>query len=203
MPRAGASTLVDAVLGEVDGQVVTASDIALARALGLFGFQPSTAPITASDLERLVAARLVVREARRIGVGGGPAEIDEAWRAAAGRTGGAAALEAWLDAAGVEPGWARATVAADLQWRRFIDARFRAFVFVPEHEVRAALGPGDHGPDERARMRAALHEREVQRRLAAWIADSQDRVHVRLTPGESVPCPLPMPATGNERRPPR
>ena len=190
-PRPAASTLVDAVLGEVDGHVVTASDIALARALGLFGFQPSTAPITASDLERLVAARIVVREARQIGVGGSPAEIDEAWRAAAERAG-----HAWLDATGVEPEWARATVAADVQWHRFIDARFRAFVFVSEPEVRAALGPGDHGPDERARMRAMLGEREVQRRLSAWIAESEERLRVRrlLAPGDSVPCPMPMPA---------
>ena len=41
-----AAPLVDALIGVVDGKTVSASDVALARALGVFGFAPSTAPIS-------------------------------------------------------------------------------------------------------------------------------------------------------------
>jgi hypothetical protein len=189
------TTLVDAVLAEVEGQVVAASDVALARALSLFGLLPSAEPIGYGDVERLVAGRLVVNEARRLGIGGTEPEVQESWDAAARRVGGQAGLDRWLEQAGVDRAWARSMVVADLEWRRFTDLRFRAFVFVPVDDVLAELGPGDHPPEARARARAALETREVERRLAEWRAETEQRVAVRrlLAPEDSVACPLPMP----------
>jgi len=191
---ASGTTLVDAVLAEVEGQVITASDAALARALSLFGLSPSSEAIGYDDAERLITARLVVNEARRLGIGGTEDEVEQAWEAAARRVGGEAVLDGWLEQAGVGRAWARAMVAADFDWRRFIDLRFRAFVFVPVDDVLAELGPGDHSPAARARVRAALEEREVERRLGEWRAETERRVTVRrlLGPGDSVACPLPM-----------
>jgi hypothetical protein len=190
--------LVDAVLADVEGQVVAASDVAMARALGLFGLSPSAEPIGSDDVERLVAAWLVVNEARRLGIGGSEAELEQAWSATARRLGGEAALNGWVELAGVERAWARAQVAADLARQRFVDLRFRAFVFVPADDVTAELGPGDHAPAARARARARLEEREVERRLSEWVTESERRVTVRrlLAPGEQVACPLPMPVRG-------
>lgn len=189
------ATLVDAVLAEVEGQVVAASDVALARALSLFGSSPSAEPIGYGDVERLVAGRLVVNEARRLGIGGTEPEVQESWDAAARRAGGQAGLDRWLEQAGVDRAWARSMIVADLEWRRFTDLRFRAFVFVPVDDVLAELGPGDHPPEARARARAALETREVERRLAEWRAETERRVAVRrlLAPEGSVACPLPMP----------
>ncbi|MGH7277299.1 MAG: hypothetical protein ACREJG_01275, partial [Candidatus Rokuibacteriota bacterium] len=85
---AGAADFVDAVLGEAEARIVTAGDIALARALGLFGFTPSPAAITGGDVERLLHAWLVVVEARRLGIGGSPDALDAAWPAAAARLSG-------------------------------------------------------------------------------------------------------------------
>lgn len=188
--------LVDAVLADAAGHTVTASEVALARALAVFGLAPSAAPIEADDVERVVGARLEVVEAERLGIGPSAAERDHAWAELADRLGGAAALAAWLARAAVEPEWARRLVEAELARQQFVDLRFRAFVFVTEADVTAALGPGDHPPAERERRRAALREAETDRRRAEWLREARGRlpVWIRLGPGESVPCPLPMPA---------
>jgi hypothetical protein len=183
------------VLGEVAGEPVTASDVALARALSVFGFAPSAAAIGVEDVSRVAAARLEVAEARLLGVQPSAAEREQAWAEAAAQVGGPETLAAWLERAAVEPAWARRLVDDNLARRQFVELRFRAFVFVTEDEVTAALGPGDHSPAERERQREALREAETQRRRAAWLDETHARVgvRVRLAPGETVPCPLPMP----------
>lgn len=194
----GPGGFVDAVLAEADRRLVTASDVALARALGLFGLQPSAAPIGAPDLERTIGARLVLAEAERLDIGPPPEAVEQAWQAVTARLGGAAALTAWLARAGVEPDFARAAVADEARRRHFVDLRFRAFVFVPERDVTQALGPGPHDAEARARAREALVAREVERRLAEWLREAEGRLAVRrlLAPGRTVPCPLPMPGAG-------
>jgi hypothetical protein len=192
-----AADLVDAVLAEVEHEVVTASDVAVARALGLFGLAPSAAPIVAADVDRLVDARLLLREADRLQMSGeAAAEVEAAWTAATTRAGGPASVVEWLARTGIDAAWARRFVADDLAWRAFADARFRAFVFVTEQDVTDALGPGVHDDDARERQREALRSRETERRLAQWLREARTRTAVRLvlTPGATVPCPLPMPA---------
>jgi hypothetical protein len=180
----------------VAGQTVTASDVGLARALGVFGLAPSAAPIGTRDLEALIGARLEVAEAERVDVGVTPEEGERAWQATAARLGGAEALAAWLARAAVEPAWARRMVEQDVVRQRFVDLRFRSFVFVTEAEVLASLGPGEHPAAERERGRQRLREAETERRRAEWHEETRARVPVRLLlgPGQTVPCPLPMPA---------
>lgn len=195
---AGADRFLDAVLGGVEGQAITASDVALARALGLFGLSPSAAPITVSDLERFVGIRMVLVEAQRLDIAPDEGEVEQAWRAAAARLGGDAALGAWLARAGVERAWARAAVADDARWRRFVRLRFRVFVFVPESDVLAALGAGRHDAAARARMRDVLETRETDRRLGQWLREAARRAVAQraLRAGAALPCPLPMPMAG-------
>lgn len=195
---AAGTRLVDAVLADVEGQPITASDVAVARALGLFGASPSSAPIGYEDVERLITGQLVVNEARRLGIGGSDDEVQQAWDEAVRRAGGRAALESWLEQTGVGSAWARRLVAAHVDRQRFLDLRFRAFIFVPIDDVLAELGPGDHPPDARARVRAELQARELERRLGEWRTETERRITVRrlLDRGDYVACPLPMPPRG-------
>jgi hypothetical protein len=194
-PDASAA-VVDAVLGEVNDSVITLSDIALARALGLFGIDPSDAPVRRPDVERMVDARLVEREATRLEIGGLAAAV-EAWQAVGARVGGMAALEGWLDAAGVDPDWARHFVEADVRWRRFIDVRFRAFLFVADTDVSAALGTAAATPEDRERTRQRLIDEATQRDLSRWLEDARSRARIRVT--DAVNAILPLPFTGPGR----
>jgi hypothetical protein len=191
---------LDAVVADVDGAVLTASDIALARALSLFGFAPSVEAIRPADVERLVDARLAVREAIRLRVPIAPEEEGEAWRDAATRVGGAGALARWLEEAAVDPAWAREAVRWDLVWRRFGEVRFQALAFVTEGEISDALGPGAHGPADRDRMRARLVREAALRELSAWLVEtrSQARVVRPPLPPAGLPMPFPMPGSGKE-----
>ena len=117
---------LDRVVAEVDGALVTASDVAIARALGLFELNPSPRAIEATDVERYVDGRLLTREATRLGLETTADERAEAWAAAAGRAGGQAVLAAWLRTGDVDPAWARRLVDEDLIRRRFIALRFRS-----------------------------------------------------------------------------
>lgn len=190
-----AQRLVDAVLAEVDGTVVTASDVALARALGLAGLAPSAAPLGPEEVERLVDARLVLLEAGRLALAVEPEAVDGAWAAATARIGGPGRLAAWLARAGVTEAWARRAVAEEALVARFVDYRFRAFVLVTEEDVDAALGPGAARDQARVETRERLLAAETGRRLAAWLEETRPRARIRrlLAGGARVPCPLPMP----------
>jgi hypothetical protein len=192
----GAADFVDAVVGEAEGRVATASDLGLARTLGLFGFTAADAVLTPADVDRLLDAWLVVAEAQRLGIGGGPDEVEAAWAAVAQRLGGDAALDMWLERVAVERGRARAMVGDHSRWERFIDVRFRQFAFVLPDQVAAALGAGLHSPEDEARARERLQSEETERRLAAWIAERRQRAHVQrvLYDDRTLPNPIPMPA---------
>jgi hypothetical protein len=117
MPSASAgATVVDAVVGAVNSTVITASDIALARALGLFGFAPSKEPIRTSDVDRYGAAIVAALEASRLGIGPTLTELDEAWTALEARIGGSDGLRAWLEATTIDVAWARRALEAHLRW---------------------------------------------------------------------------------------
>lgn len=187
---------LDRVVAQVDQTVVTASEVALARALGLFRLTPAPGPLTTPEVDRYIDGRLLVQEAARIGVEVTEADRAEAWAAAEGRAGGDAALAAWLAAADVDPAWARRLVEEDLLRRRFITLRFRALAFVSEADVSAALGPGRHSEAAREATRTRLEEESARRRLAAWLAETRARAAIRRTleEGDQVPNPLPPPA---------
>lgn len=184
-PAPASPVLVDAVVATVGATTVTAGDVALARALGLFGFTPAARPIEAADVERLVQAHLVLDEAERLDIGVDEAEVQTAWRVLADRWGGEAALVDWLTANAVEPAWARRLLHEHLRHDRFVELRFRAFVFVLEEDVTAALGPGEHAPAARERARERLRAEIAERRLAEWREEAAGRVPVQrlLPPG--------------------
>jgi hypothetical protein len=186
-----APVLVDRVLAAVGDSLVTASDVALARGLALFGFQPAATSITAAEVERMIRARLVVDEARRLDLVVEEAEVEAAWRALADRRDGSAALAAWLADNAIEPAWARGRLADHLRHERFLELRFRAFVFVLEEDISAALGPGEHLPAARDRAREQLRAEIVGRRLAEWLQEAARRTRIRrlLPADQEVPLP--------------
>ena len=93
---AGAAPPLDVLLAQVEVRTVAASDIALARALGVLGFAPTTGPIERSDVERFVDVLLMLDEAGRIGLTVDQADVDRGWAALVARVGSEAALERWL-----------------------------------------------------------------------------------------------------------
>jgi hypothetical protein len=200
-PALAAETFLDAVLASVAGKTITVTDVAIGRALSLFGLRPSEAPIGRGEVEQVVDAVLLEREATQLAIGDAPEEVEAAWRAAADRVGGMPALLEWMTQAELDEGWVRRLVETDLRGRRFIDLRFRAFAFVSDADVAAALGPGAHTPELRERTREALHTQAIERAVAEWLADARTRHSIGLsdTAAREVPPPFSMPAQGARR----
>ena len=117
----------------------------------------------------------------------------EAWAAAVQRGGGENALTRWLTIADVEETWARRLVDDDFLMRRFIELRFRALAFIPEADLAAALGPGDHDEGAREAMRERLEAEAADRRLAEWLVDARARAWIspRVVTLGQIPNPLP------------
>jgi hypothetical protein len=114
-------------------------------------------------------------------------------------------LRSWVDQAGLDEEWVRKLVEADLRRQRFVEVRFRAFVFVSEEDVTKAIGPGPHVPEVREKAVNALREEVTARDLAAWLAETRARAAIRTTDAEKaglpLPFPLPAPAGGPETAP--
>jgi hypothetical protein len=190
-----AAAPLDALIAVVDGRTVAASDVALARALGVLGFAPSTAPITQAEIERFADVRLLLDEAGRIGISVEPAETERAWAAVAARAGSNGALDRWLDAQAIDRAWARRLVEQDVVRARFFEARFAAFVFPDEAAVSAALGPGPHDEPAREAARARLARETAERAQAEWLQGARRRasIQILLPPGGSIAPPFPPP----------
>jgi hypothetical protein len=166
---AAGAAFVDAVLAQVGSAIVSASDITLARALGLFGFTPSDAPIDATDVDRYATALAETLEASRLGLGPSPAEIDQAWAALEERRGGATATRAWLDTTAIGVEWARRALEAHLRWRAW--AEF--------HEGFPDEASSPSKPDAAPVTKPQLGTEAKVTRL--------------LGPAQTVPVPFPMP----------
>jgi hypothetical protein len=179
--------LVDRVLSEVGSGPVMLSDVALARALGVLGLEPSDGPITEAELDRYLDAQLAVREAGQLEIQVSAADIDRAWEAAGG-----AVLAARLEAVAVDAAWARRLLEVNLRVDRFIDLRFRDFAFVTDFDVDDALGPGPHDEAERTRTRDRLRADLIARAFADWKKDARERTPVRRAPGVTGPWPAPF-----------
>ena len=190
---------LDRMVADIDGALVTASDVAIARALGLFELNPAPRAIEATDVERYVDGRLLAREATRLGLETTPDERTEAWAAAADRAGGHAILEAWLRTADVDPAWARRLVDEDLIGRRFVEFRFRDLAFVSEAEVTAAMGAGQHGEATREAVRARLEGDVARRQLGEWLVETRARSVIRRLVDERTRVPDPLAGSGERR----
>jgi hypothetical protein len=186
---------VDTLLAQAGARTISASDIALARALGVFGFAPSAAPIERSDIDRYVDALLMLDEAGRIGIEVEPAVVDAAWVAVGIRAGGEAALQRWLEQNAIDRDWARRLVEADIVKTKFLDARFAAFVFPDDDAITRELGSGEHDETAREKARQRLVSRAASEAQATWLADARRRASIRilLPAGSSVAPPFPMP----------
>jgi hypothetical protein len=187
-PAVAEVRFVDAVLAEVGGTLVTVSDLALARALGLSGLLPSAGSIADAEVERYLDAQLLSIEAARLAIEVSAEDVEQAWQAALAR-----APAGWFEEAGIEPEWGRRLVEADLRRRRFVELRFRAFAFVTESDVSAALGPGPHDEETQRRVREQLEAERMAGELETWREEARRRTGVRRLPAGSggVPDPLP------------
>ena len=186
---AGAADLrvVDQVLAEVGSRPVTLSEVALARALGVLGLESSSGPITDAELGKYLDAQLAVREATQLDIEVPAADLDRAWEKAGG-----AALATRLAAVGIDAGWARRLIEADLRVQRFVDLRFRAFAFVTSFDIDEALGPGPHDEATRARTRERLRAEMVARSFDAWREEARQRVPITRVPATPAPWPPPF-----------
>ena len=160
-----AAAPLDAVVGTVNSTTVSASDIALARALSLFGFTPSEEPIRATDVDRYGTALVSALEASRLGIGPTLTELDEAWTELEARMGGSDQLRAWLESTTIDTAWARRALEAHLRWRTWTALNEGLTIQTP--------GAAPETP-------AALESELVTRTL--------------LRPDEAIPVPFAMPA---------
>jgi len=179
------SRVVDAAVASMRGALVTLSDVALARALGLFGLEPSDGPITPAEVTQYVNARLAVREADQLAVKMSAEDVARAWEAAGG-----AALAARLEAVGIDPAWARRLLEDDLQIQRFVELRFEAFAFVTEAEVDEALGPGPRDEATRRAARERLRDERAAKALAEWTDEARGGARIRVLAAGPWPAPF-------------
>jgi hypothetical protein len=183
---------VDTLLAQVDARTISASDIALARALAVFGFLPSSSPIGRGEVDRFVDVLLILAEAAKIGVEAEPAAVDTAWAAVAARAGGEAALTRWLEDKAIDRDWARVMVGEDIVKSKFLDARFAAFIFPDEQTVTRELGAGQHDDDARERVRDRLIRQAAVEAQVKWLDDARRRASIKilLPDGGSVVPPF-------------
>jgi len=185
--QAAEARLVDTVVAEVAARPITLSEVALARALGVLGLEPSTGPITDADVAKYLDAQLAIREATQLSIEVPVADVDRAWEQAGG-----AALATRLARVGIDPAWARRLLEDDLRVDRFVDLRFRAFAFVTDFDVDEALGPGAHDEATRARTRDRLRADMIAKAFTSWQEDARQRIPLRRVPGVTGPWPAPF-----------
>ena len=179
------SRVVDAAVASMRGALVTLSDVALARALGLFGLERSDGPITAAEVTQYVNAQLALREADQLAVKVSAEDVARAWEAAGG-----AALAARLEAVGIDPAWARRLMEDGLQVERFVELRFQAFAFVTEPEVDEVLGPGPRDDATRRAARDRLRDERAAKALGEWTDDARGRARIRVLAAGPWPAPF-------------
>lgn len=192
--RTAPAQVFDTLLAQVDSKTIASSDIALVRALGIFGYEPTSAPIGRADIDRFVDILLILTEAGRIGLSVEPAQADQAWVAIAERAGGEAAFERWLGEHAIDRDWARRFVQDDLLRSKYFDERFAAFVFPEEDAVTRELGPGQHDEIERERARQKLIRAAALKAQAEWLQGARRRASIKiLLPDASMALPFPPP----------
>lgn len=192
---ASATPLHDRLLAVVDTKTVAASDIALARGLGVLGFSPASGPIERADVERFVDVLLILDEAARMGSTADSADAEEAWARMLARVGSEATLQRWLDGHAIDRGWVRRLVEMDVLRLQFFDARFAAIVFVDDEQIDRELGPGQHDETARTHARERLTRATADRLQAEWLEAARRSATIRLLipDGASIPPPFPLP----------
>jgi hypothetical protein len=183
---AASAQVVDTLVAVVDSRTVAASDIALARALGMLGFTVSAEPIGRKDIDRYVDVLLILHESERIGISAEPAETNRAWDALMTRTGGEAVVQRWLDGNAIERDWARHVVELDVQRRKFLAERFAAFVIPSEDDITKALASDQTDEAARERAREALVRAAAEKAQAEWLDGARRRAAIRVLLGDGA-----------------
>ena len=184
-----AARFVDAIVAQVDMNTISASDVGLAKALGLYGLE-KTGPIRPGDIDRFIDARLIVAESLRLEVNPPDELLEKSWNDVVMQRGGMQRFGRWLAEKGVSEDWARQMVRNDARREYFIQLRFVRFVFIPEEDVTKALGRGAHDAKDRDRTREVLREKQASRDLALWLKEQRGRTTIRRFTDGEVPNPL-------------
>jgi len=186
---------IDRLLAAVNGRVVTASDLRLARNLNtliVFGAQGS-APLE-QELARLVDLEILRQELESSpAVAAEPARIEarlQDLRNAYAEIGG---LSGFLRRLGLEESELRAYVALQISVDNFVSSRFRPFVSPSEEECRAyyrdtllprlAASPGARVPpfeEVSADIARILTEQGVLAALERWLSDVKQHLRIEM-----------------------
>ncbi len=187
-PPIGA-TLLDRTLATVGGAIVTASDVALARALGLVEGEAAATPATA--LAALVDRWLMLHEVARFSPAE-PAPAAVAVRLAAIRahTADSAAVAARLTEAGRTPAYLESWARDDLRLAAYLEQRFASAGAPAESDVDAYVAAhvdelaqaGLTGAGATTAARARLVEERRRDLIADWLIDLRRRTTVVTFP---------------------
>jgi len=190
---AASAQVIDTLAAVVNSRTVAASDIALARALGTFGFTASADAMARKDIDRYVDVVLILQESERIGISVEPADTDRAWNGLVARTGGEAALQRWLDGNAIDRDWARHVIELDVQRQKFLAERFAAFVIPSEDDITRRLAPGQTDEAARERAREALVRAAAEKAQAEWLDGARRRAAIRILIGDGAVIAPPFP----------
>ena len=181
---------IDRVLAVVDGEPVTLSEVVEAIALAP-NLSPS--PSLEESLERLIDARLMEHEARRYPrQPPSEEETEVTLRALIDRFATPEDYRETLRRLGIAEDYLRKRVRRELVVERYVDRRFRPLVQVAQRDVeeyyRAVLLPDlDPGSaptlaDVEFLVRNVLEERDLNRRVSAWVDELRSGATIRHLP---------------------
>jgi hypothetical protein len=174
VPAAAADQVLDRVVAQVDGQVITLSDLRFEARVALVdrgGAPLENVPLDQaallSGLDLAIAQRAAGAEADRLGsLQLEPADVDARVKAFEGHFASPAALDAFLRAQGADRAQLAEVLARGLRAERALDARVRLRAQVTEADVRRAWeAAGSKASFEQAR--GALREELVRERYQA------------------------------------
>lgn len=196
LPGQASAELVDRVVAIVNGEPVTLSE---AREVIALAPGSAPAPSLGEAVERLIAARLMEREARRYPAEPpSPEEAEATFRALQERFDDPDHYRATLLRLGIREDYLRRRIERELRVDRYLDRRFGPLVQVNQREVEEYyrqvllpdLPPGAQPPLEQVEgsIRRILAERDRNRRIAAWVeelAEAAEIVRLPLPPASS------------------
>lgn len=182
--------LVDQVVAVVNGEPITLSE---AREVSALAPASASPPTLREAVERLIAARLMEREARRYPTEPPSAEEAEAtFRAFRERFDDLDDYRATLLRLGIREDYLRRRIERELVVDRYLDRRFGPLVQVNQREVeqyyREVLLPdlpaGAQPPLEQVEesIRRILAERDLNRRIAAWVEELEAAAEIVRRP---------------------
>lgn len=182
--------LVDQVVAIVNGEPITLSE---AREVSALAPASASPPTLREAVERLIAARLMEREARRYPTEPPSAEEAEAtFRALRERFEDLDDYRATLLRLGIREDYLRRRIERELVVDRYLDRRFGPLVQVNQREVeqyyREVLLPdlpaGAQPPLEQVEesIRRILAERDLNRRIAAWVEELEAAAEIVRRP---------------------